>query len=247
MLTTPRGPDEAPEADEPGLFDLASYSIEPRMETFLTRSGDLSMDFVDQIEGWIHWYDRDGIRERAGRFRVLVFRVEQSVLSGCRAYLLMNGHSPMASYLHSVLFDKRTGEIREPIADRYRLTSGRIVVLDSIELLPQHRSRGVGLGVAARLIDLIAPESGTLVALIPGPQQCRAGYGESRHRDQEAERALTAAMQYDDLPPDSPAIRRQLVRHWARLGFTRIGRSGVMGLSTSDGRPSIRLLGEEAV
>jgi hypothetical protein len=222
-------PKEFPPRD--GAGEVAYYSLEVRLGAPLVPAAEC--DFADLYRGEILAHDEQSRPSTAGRFRASVFRVEEAAARDFSPADVWAQSRAMVS-VYRTLFDRSTGRFREEIRERFRPANRDVLVLDAIELLPEHRGRDIGLAIALQLIRLLGRGCG-LVACRPDPLQSSAGLvdgGEWR-----AEPDPGAGW---DGP--MPSVGR-LFRHAGRIGFEEVeGGRGLLALSPSRARPTAEQL-----
>jgi hypothetical protein len=202
------------------------YKVRIGIETRISPPSEPD-DAVDSFEGDILFYRHETKRTRAGRFRVFHVRLGDSPSATSEIF---DAHSSELVEYWDVLFDSKTDDLKQTIQDDYQVAQSDILILDTIEVLPIHRGRGLGLAVASRLIDVLGGGCG-LVACKPFPLQLNP--------DSLADEEFRAKMQLDDFEQDEKAAFRRIRKHWGKLGFERVGRSPVFILSLTYCRPNI--------
>lgn len=110
-----------------------------------------------------------------------------------------------------------------------------LLILDRLEILPEHRGRSAGLLVMRELIRRFGQGAG-IVAIKPFPLQFEISRPLSELDEWDK------SMRFDELPRNEWPASRKLERYYARLGFKRLGGTPLMILSTSEKLPSAQSL-----
>lgn len=211
------------------------YAIRYWLEAPVGLDLDPQAEFVDEFRGSIVFY-RDGVkRERVGRFRVFHVRLGDAWEVGWSPCDVLGTNGPILARYCGPLFDSKTGDFDEEMSCELNVISNQLLILDCIEILPQHRGRGLGLAVASKLIDLLVPAPMVLVACCPFPVQFFPTYADGPHPDAR----FTEAMQLDRFTRSAPRAIAKLRRHVGKMGFKRVAKTDVHTLSTSLVRPAL--------
>lgn len=173
--------------------------------------------------------DETETETHAGSALVHIIRADTAMETGERLYEACDAHSETLSDYCRTIY--KGSQIREDIERDLAPTLGaNALILDRIELLPEHRGRRLGLAIAWRLIDTFEPGCG-LVVCEPFPMQF-GGPGEDAD--------WRARMRADTLAGTKELARAKLAGYWSRLGFKPIPGTKYLALNLSLQRPSPR-------
>jgi hypothetical protein len=111
-------------------------------------------DFVDTFEGTILETTDGETGKVAGKFRAYRIRLSQAEAQGESFHDVFDAHSQPLSDYHAHLFVDGN-EFSPKIKGHEDIFEPNVLILDLIEILPQHRKKGLGLMVAHRLITLL--------------------------------------------------------------------------------------------
>lgn len=171
-----------------------------------------------------------GTDSRAGSVRAYIIRPDQ-LPENVGLFGACDAHSQTMCDYAVALFDTKTGEIKESVDRVFEgVMNPNVLILDTIELLPAHRGRRVGLLAAWHFIELFETGCG-FVACEPFPMQ----YG-LVGEDVE----WRARMGVDAFGGDKATARAKLVAYWSRLGFRAIPGTKLLGINLAMQRPTLR-------
>lgn len=195
-----------------------AYGLEIRLEAGLDAAAELVMEIEAAI--LLHSDGRGSPAAPAavqvGKARAIRVFADRAEQLGERLLDVCDAHSQTAIDYYAALFDQH-GDYRPEIERLFPDVVGSdFLVLDLIELEPDHRGRQVGLRTARRLMDLFGGGCG-IVACNPSPLQHSHSWTEDRE--------LRARLALDRFTSTEAVARRKLRSYWGRLGFRRIGRS----------------------
>ena len=199
-------------------------------------------EYVRQIFGFVEFFIGDGHddahegkRERrtvAGRFDASYINVDNSLLDGVKLCDVMDTYSAETAEIYETLFDPHTDELRKDVKEILGdVTFRNILVINRVEILPAYRGMGLGLATIWNIIRRHSAGCG-IVALKAFPFQFRAGGWSGRLSDLE-ESDWNKKMGYDPYSYTVEFAHEKLIFHLMKLGFNRIGDTGVVALSTS--------------
>jgi GNAT superfamily N-acetyltransferase len=173
----------------------------------------------------------EGKRERrtvAGRFDAAYINVDKCVVDGVKLYGVMHAYSAETAEIYESLFNPHSDELQKNVKDLLGgVTFRNILVINRVEILPEYRGMGLGLATMWNLIRRHSAGCG-IVVLKAFPFQFRAG----RSNDLE-ESDWNKKMGYDPYIHTMEFAHEKLLFHVMKLGFERIGDTGVLALSTS--------------
>ena len=199
-------------------------------------------EYVRQIFGYVGIFPGDGYenehewkQERgtvAGRFDASYIYVDNSLVDGVKLYDVMDTCSAETAEIYETLFNPHTAEIREDVKEILGdVTFRNILVVNRVEILPAYRGMGLGLATIWNIIQRHSAGCG-IVALKAFPFQFRPGGWSGRLCDLE-ESDWNRKMGYDPYSYTMEFAHEKLIFHLMKLGFNRIGETGVVALSTS--------------
>jgi GNAT superfamily N-acetyltransferase len=133
-----------------------------------------------------------------------------------------------------VLFDFRRGELKRTIDDQFGgIGAINVLILDKIEVLPEHRGHGVGLAAACCFLDTFEGGCG-LAVCEPYPMQFKET---TPHHSEWCKK-----MGVESFVADEKRAVAKLRAYWSRLGLQRIRGSKKYALSLEHRRLILREL-----
>jgi hypothetical protein len=173
--------------------------------------------------------DRDGKVFKVGKVKAYRIHTDLARQAGESVFDVCDAHSQEMHEVYAALFDLATDDLKESVRDQIDGFHSDVLVLDYVLLSPRWRGLKLGLLAARKLIDLLGGGCGLAVSWVyplnPDADAFRKvpeGWI-PRHADEAAEREA----------------RRRLRRHFRRMGFERIGRTRLDGLSLARVTPTL--------
>nr|HEX4316256.1 hypothetical protein [Kofleriaceae bacterium] len=165
----------------------------------------------------------------AGTFDFYVANVGLAVNSGVDIVDVVDSLEEDIYQYCNALFEPGTrSEVREDVVEQFEYPMGnRVLMLHLAKVLPEHRSRRLGLVAAQKIIQQFG--DGLVVAKAQ-PLQHHSGFNEEKE------------MSYGTFEQQRDVALKRLTRHWQRLGFKPIGDTGYLGLNTAYKLPVPRLV-----
>lgn len=112
-------------------------------------------EYIVNVFGSIDWTLDDDSTSCAGTIRGQIIRVDRIHEKGEEIFDVCDAHSQTLHEYSCALFDSKTKELKETIDRQFGGIIGRdVLVIDKIEILPQHRGKGIGLAAMWRFLDL---------------------------------------------------------------------------------------------
>jgi GNAT superfamily N-acetyltransferase len=208
----------------PGVHDIYRLALEAEVSINAARSGE---GYIIPLSAKIHWRRTtdggetvaEGCAGSVTAFRIFADRAaEDGVSLGEASHSSGQGLSELLGSIY-----RPEGELAERIQRMFpEFLSSDLLALDLVEVVPQHRGRGIGLLATRRLMDLLGPDGG-IVAYRPIPWECTRSEHRQSHQNARA---------------DAQASRK-LGAHWQRLGFRPIPDTGCYALCTAYKQPSM--------
>lgn len=204
----PKPPNYAEQADEHGFYRV-------RFTIGYDLFGDDEDDGIVNIAGSILFmshedYDAPQKGTAVGRVDGFVIKNEDDVdlFDRCDA------HSQTLLDIASVLFDPTTDELLDDV-DRalHGVIESNVLVLDLVEVAPEHRGHGVGLAAASRFLDTFSGGCGIAICK-PFPLQF-----DCSKRDNAP---WMKQMKMASFEQNKDAATKKLQAYWGRLGFERL-------------------------
>ena len=203
-------------------------------------------EYLRPVSGYVEFFivDRhdnahEGEREPgtvAGRFDASYIDVDQSLVDGVKLYGMVDTLTDETAEIYEALFDRHTNELRKDVKELLGDVSFRnILVINRVEVLPVYRGMGIGLATIWNLIRRDSAGCG-IVALKAFPFQFKEG-GRSGYLSDLEESDWNNKMEYDPYSYTMEFAHEKLIFHLMKLGFKRIGDTGVVALSTSKRNP----------
>ncbi|UQA60643.1 hypothetical protein [Polyangium aurulentum] len=139
---------------------------------------------------------------------------------------VFDAHSDDIVEFCEALFDVDTEELKDDISEQ---TSGAdLLLIESIEILPQYRGKGLGLKVLRRLMEFLG--GGCALAAIKARPV--------RYTD-PADADWSRRMQPDLLEASPDAVPQRLREYFSRLGFERVGDTDIMAFDLAYEIPAL--------
>ena len=192
-------------------------------------------DGVTAITGKIiHVEDGDGGDARetvAGSLHGYCVRLERVVEARRDLVDVFDEHYPQLCEVATLVWN--SDELRYNDGLALKKLRGNLIIPWSVSLLPQHRSKGVGLLAVWCFLDYFG--SGATVAILkPYPLN---------HQGEHVDEAEFKEMQYGQFAKVSMKDgQAKLAAHWGELGFKRIPGSDYFYLDMNRARPSLESL-----
>lgn len=111
----------------------------------------------------------------------------------------------------------------------YDKTPNHILLVDSLEILPEYRKKGVTQKVLKALLNQFWHNHGVLAVSI-SPLQVSYANNEEDHGDSN----FCKMMGYDDMSTDYDVVRKKLVRHFKKMGLKKAPKLDFMISDFSD-------------
>lgn len=195
-------------------------------------------DYISKIEAEIVCQtlkDGDVEPEETHAGRMIAYRIfsGRAMNDGVSLFDECDAYEQVTLDYYRLLFDD-DGEFLPAVDRMFPDTFGRdVLILDLIEIAPEHRGRRVGLLAARRLMNVFEPDDG-LVVCKPFPLQF-----DSMQRRSPVERA---SLGLEGFSCTEAQAYRRLREYWSRLGFRRLGRSPYFALSPVNVHPTFEQL-----
>jgi hypothetical protein len=206
----PKPPNYANRAEERGY-----YRVEFTVVRELFGGGD-ELDGVVEIKGNILFMSQDDY-EASPQRETTVGYVSGFVIKnedGVDLFYECDAHSQELIDVVSVLFDPEDEELREDVDQAlHGVIQSNVIVLDRIEVVPEHRGHGVGLAAASRFLETFGAGCGIAICK-PFPLQFEYG---AKKRPEWVER-----MKLGSFEQDQKTATGKLEGYWGRLGFARL-------------------------
>lgn len=196
-----------------------------RFTSETTIHDDPPYGYLAKIEGAIICYDGETDDESlAGKVRMYYANVEGAEYDGESRYFVFDSESDDTERYYSVLFNK-TGAFKESVLKATESDGlfRNVLIIDRLEILPEYRGKGLGLTCLYRCVKQYG-HGCSVVAIYPFPLQ----FGIVDHVD--SDKQWQERMRFDQFSDNENASLKKLERYYARLGFVKISRTGVMAL-----------------
>jgi hypothetical protein len=189
-------------------------------------------EFISEHRGLLRYEDDKGRQHKVGKLAAYRIQAGQALNQGMHLYDVCDAHSHMMLGVYETLFIPGENSFKASVVDRFFAVELDVLVLEYVVLHPKWRGLRLGLLALRRTIDLLG--GGCALAVCePGPlnpegyefRGLPAGWL-PRHETPEAERAA----------------RKKLRRYVRRMGFERIGRTSLYGLSMARVTPTVEEL-----
>lgn len=214
--------------------DLLNYTINSTIHESLAPPEEPD-DYVTDIEGSILYESgpREGNPPQSNvvaRLSAYLVRLGEADEHHQDRFEVFDAHSDTLAGYWNVLFSVRTRELRPALRRQFELSVSDVLILDTLEIEPEHRGKRLGLSVVDSTIRVFARDPFMLVVCNPFPMQCGG-----KQRDDE----WRARMEPSRFVGNKNDAQQRLQRYWQRLGFTPIGTTGYYALSPGHKRPSL--------
>lgn len=181
-------------------------------------------DFIDNISAKISYLasEGDGTPEPVGTMSAYVLRVSRAMDEGWSLFEVCDCHSGFMEEVYSTIFDPNTDDLLSVTGEEESLLNGAdILAIDSIEMVPEHRGKRLGLLAVTRLLNTFGLDC-ALAVIDPTPVY--------------PENAAEADTR------DTGAASKKLAAYWSRLGFVQIDGSPLMAFDFTKALPAINTL-----
>jgi GNAT superfamily N-acetyltransferase len=186
-------------------------------------------EYVLGIDGKIVLVGEDQSEVVAGTLQVLLVLIEVAREHGFAAFDVLDSLTDSSHYLE--LIDDGGDwheEVREKFVD---LLSSNLLIINQVKVEPKYRGKGLGILAVKTAIDCFSQGCG-LVALKPFPLQFTSWQSPDWKPELPLPRGLSKAQAFR-------SALRKVEKHWARLGFRRIGKTEIWGLCPAHRQPSL--------
>jgi hypothetical protein len=190
--------------DESSYYGLDLHTSSP------VNTGDMA-EFIDVFKGRVVLHEWSEVIP-AGQFRATVIRTEDAAEEGIPTCELWDETQELCDH-YGALFNPRTDDFKKGIVSRFEAYNRDVLILDRIEVFPEHRGKNLGHATALRLIQLLGRHGG-LVVCMPHPLQFSPIYEhdpEGRHR-----------LALDTFGRSRAEAFRRLRAYWGMVGFQRL-------------------------
>jgi len=163
----------------------------------------------------------DEARELAGKFELYYADMEAAVDANVSPFDVLDSVRHASDYYEPVYGGPEGGlspELEKLLGEAPR--ERNLLILNRLEILPKFRGRDIGLQVLRRLMQRFSAGAG-VVGMKPVPLQLQAAHAAQ-------DRQWRETLRLDAFAQDPAAAQARLERHCARLGFRRLGGSGLM-------------------
>lgn len=130
---------------------------------------------------------------------------------------------------YKAIFDPLEKDIKEDIREDFEVITDDVLYISRVEILPEHRGRGLGLAVVKKVIERFGPILG-LVTIIPSPERS------SHNPDWESR------MKLSEFIADRETAVKKLHAYFEQLTFRQVGDSKVWAVCTAFVMPTLDTL-----
>lgn len=127
---------------------------------------------------------------------------------------------------YEAIFDPSEKDIKEDIREDFEVITDDVLYISRVEILPEHRGRGLGLAVVKKVIERFGPIMG-LVTIMPSPALS--------HHNPEWE----SRMKLSDFTSDQGTAIKKLHVYFEQLGFRQIEDTNVWAVCTAFVMPTL--------
>lgn len=188
-------------------------------------------DYLYRYNGEIQATNESETRACLGKFRAYYVDVDRTVNEGFSVFDVLDTESQAHEYHHAI-FGSNCPDFSDDVQHLigFDILGSNLLILDRLELLPEHRGKDLGLKVMAHIINRFSQGAG-LVAIKPFPLQLE----NSNSTDDTWKLQLRLEQYADEQTPST----KKLIDHYSRLGFLTLQDSPFMVLGTSKVLPNI--------
>jgi hypothetical protein len=218
--------------DEEFIDEGGYYSLVMKLEFSIIRNREPE-EFVDEYEGDILYY-ADCVDPRvAGKFQCYRVRVDDAKEAGEIPSEVFDAHSFGLVEYYDDLYASAHGDFNGEVERKFEIFGGNLLILDMIEILPEHRGKGLGLAAAWKMLEVLGPGC-ELAVCRPLPIR----YSEDIREESE----FAAGMKSEGFGKNEKIATSKLRAYWSRLGFERIGRTSTFARSPHKSLPDLKTL-----
>lgn len=198
--------------------------------------GAEASEYVRPIVGEIECVDAQGsLLSPAGQLVGQLVRVGSALLEGESLREICGASNASLLSVGLAVFDFATSTWSERVEQQFdAIFNTDLLVIERVEVLPEHRGRSVGLAAARRFIETFSAGCGLAVCQ-PAPLQFSA------HKKNDER--WQAEMRSEDFSQDEAKATRRLIRHCRRLGFRNLRGTDIYALQIENTLPSLREMG----
>lgn len=186
-------------------------------------------EYVLGIDGKIVLVGEDESEVVAGTLELLLVLIEVAREHGFVAFDVLDSLTDSSHYLE--LIDDGGDwhdDVREQFID---LLSSNLLIINQVKVEPKYRGKGLGILAVKTAIDCFSQGCG-LVASKPFPLQFTSWKSPDWKPEPPLPKGLSKAQAFR-------SALRKVEKHWARLGFRRIGKTEIWGLCPAHRQPSL--------
>lgn len=174
---------------------------------------------MEQWNAAVHMFDDDDAEQVIGHAHIVRCRVGDP-----RVFDLLDALEADLSAVASVVLDPGSGNPAGPVKDMLGGFGESFLILNSLEILPQWRGRGIGRWFVAEAIEVLS-DGGTFVATYASPMD--ESKGPERRRAVSKLRNVWGDLGFEHLSGKVMILDLSVVTLWDRLGGLR-SRYGVL-------------------
>jgi hypothetical protein len=208
---------------------MGSFEIILQTETSLHAHGEPS-DFISQYVGLIRYErDRDGKLFKVGKLGA--YRINAALASdhGEPLFDVCDAHSHEMHFCHTLLYEPDGYTFKEQLVERFDALETDCLVIDYVLLHPKWRGLKLGLLAVRKMIDLLGGGCGLTVCHI-APLNPDAT---------EFRKIPKSWIPHQQSPEERKEASVKLRGYFRLLGFERLGRSPIYGLSMARKMPTV--------
>jgi hypothetical protein len=173
--------------------------------------------------------DRDGKVFNVGLARAFRIHTDRAREAGESLFDVCDAHSDEMNAVYAALFDPDTDDIKEEVRASFDAFHSDILVLDYVLLSPRWRGLKLGLLATRKMIDLLGGGCDLAVSWVYP----------LNHESGEFHKVPANWIPRHASESEEKEARRKLREHFRQLGFRRIGKTKVDGLSLSQVTPRL--------
>lgn len=188
-------------------------------------------DYVIDIEGDIRFTQSARSRDVVGQISARRLQAGRAYEDGMSLFEICDSVDQSLHDYASAVYDFDEESILESISDG--CSGADLLIVESIQILPAHRGNRLGLFAMRRTIDTVG-DGCAVVVIKPFPLQ----YSTARDLSSAQRPEWETQMAMQSFTATEKAGFAKLRKHWAQLGFKRIGRTDYFALDMQVKRPS---------
>lgn len=183
--------------------------------------------WITPLTGLIEYYDEEGDEEQVGKFEFFHVDLDSAAKEGMAPWYVLDHLSNTAPFIALFMGAGEHLEFDRTIADDENFIgcTANLLIGDRLELLPDHRGKGLTNTVFNEMARLFGSGC-ALLAIKSFPLQLEREFLDSLEKGQL--NYWQQQLMLSELDTDSRAAEAKLSRHYESIGFKKLNDEGVM-------------------